>query len=84
MHGAYNIIYVEGNFRRMRENLSTQCDEALQQLARSGDLLAEEELVRRYKVQLDYYAQALERLTGKTVKEKIIYSFTLNREISVL
>lgn len=32
----------------MRENLSTQCDEALQQLARSGDLLAEEELVRRY------------------------------------
>jgi ATP-dependent helicase/nuclease subunit A len=42
------------------------------------------QLVERYKVQLDYYAQALERLTGKRVKEKIIYSFTLNREISVV
>lgn len=41
----------------------------------------EEELVRRYRVQLDYYAQALERLTGKAVKEKIIYSFALEKEI---
>ena len=39
------------------------------------------ELVRRYQVQLDYYAQALERLTGKQVKEKLIYSFALSREI---
>lgn len=40
-----------------------------------------EELIRRYQVQLDYYAQALERLTGKSVKEKLIYSFALSREI---
>ncbi|MDO4332487.1 MAG: helicase-exonuclease AddAB subunit AddA [Eubacteriales bacterium] len=40
-----------------------------------------QELVRRYQVQLDYYAQALERLTGKDVKEKIIYSFALEQEI---
>lgn len=40
-----------------------------------------EELIRRYQVQLDYYAQALERLTGKQVKEKLIYSFALSREI---
>ena len=40
-----------------------------------------EELIRRYQVQLDYYAQALERLTGKKVKEKLIYSFALSREI---
>ena len=39
------------------------------------------ELVSRYKVQLDYYARALERLTGKPVKEKIIYSFCLSQEI---
>lgn len=39
------------------------------------------ELVRRYQVQLDYYTQALERLTGKKVKERIIYSFALGREI---
>lgn len=30
-------------------------------------------------MQLDYYAQALERLTGKSVKEKLIYSFALSR-----
>lgn len=40
-----------------------------------------DELVRRYRVQLSYYAQALERLTGKRVKEKIIYSFALEKEI---
>lgn len=39
------------------------------------------ELTERYHLQLDYYAQALERLTGKMVKEKIIYSFTLGQEI---
>ncbi len=39
------------------------------------------ELVSRYKVQLDYYARALERLMGKPVKEKIIYSFCLSQEI---
>lgn len=43
----------------------------------------EEELIKRYKVQLDYYAEALERLTGKTVSEKIIYSFALGREIVI-
>ena len=39
------------------------------------------ELKDRYHVQLDYYAQALERLTGKKVKEKIIYAFSLREEI---
>lgn len=36
-----------------------------------------EELVKRYKVQLDYYAEALESLTGKRVKERVLYSFYL-------
>ncbi len=46
-----------------------------------------EELVRRYQTQLDYYAQALEQLTGYSAAggmrtaEKIIYSFRLGREI---
>ena len=43
----------------------------------------EKELIKRYKVQLDYYAKALEQLTGFKVKEKIIYSFTLNKSISI-
>lgn len=38
---------------------------------------APEELVKRYKVQLDYYEEALESLTGKKVKERVLYSFYL-------
>ena len=41
------------------------------------------ELQEKYHAQLDYYAQALEQLLGKKVKEKIIYSFTLEQEIQV-
>ena len=40
-----------------------------------------EDLVKRYQVQLDYYAEALFRLTGKKVAQKIIYSFALAKEI---
>lgn len=47
-----------------------------------------EELVKRYHVQLDCYAQALERIytdpvsrEGRRVKEKVIYSFKLGEEI---
>ena len=43
----------------------------------------EQDLIDRYRVQLEYYAQALTRLTGKHVKEKIIYSFALQNEIEV-
>ena len=44
---------------------------------------APEELVRRYAKQLHYYAEVLERLTGKSVKEKIIYSFALKKEVRI-
>ena len=35
------------------------------------------ELWNRYETQLDYYSEALEKLTGKPVKERILYSFHL-------
>ncbi|AWZ47611.1 helicase-exonuclease AddAB subunit AddA [Clostridiaceae bacterium 14S0207] len=41
----------------------------------------EEKIVRRYKLQLDYYEKALEILTGKKVKEKYLYLFSLNKSI---
>lgn len=44
----------------------------------SGELLRQ-----RYKVQLDYYERALRQLTGKNVKQRVIYSLTLQREIEV-
>lgn len=43
----------------------------------------EQNLVKRYAVQLDYYAKALAQLTGKRVKEKIIYSFALEKGIII-
>lgn len=40
-------------------------------------------LIERYGLQLDYYKQALERITGKPVKETIIYSFYLGRSLEL-
>ncbi len=40
---------------------------------RTGD-----ELKERYQTQIDYYTEALERITGYKVKEKLLYSFALN------
>lgn len=42
-----------------------------------------DELREKYHAQLEYYAQALEQLLQKKVKEKIIYSFALKKEIRV-
>ncbi|MBD5530870.1 MAG: helicase-exonuclease AddAB subunit AddA [Lachnospiraceae bacterium] len=40
-----------------------------------------EELRTRYQVQLDYYGEALMRLTHKRIKQKLLYSFALGEEI---
>ncbi len=37
-----------------------------------------QDLWKRYETQLDYYCEALQKLTGKPVKERILYSFHLN------
>ncbi len=44
-------------------------------------VMSSEELVMRYRAQLDYYALALERLTDCHIKDKIIYSFHLGEDI---
>lgn len=41
----------------------------------------EQKLVDRYELQLLYYEQALKQLTHKNVKEKLIYSFYLDKTI---
>lgn len=43
----------------------------------------EDQLIDRYKVQLIYYKKALEQILGKKVKEMIIYSLYLGKEIVV-
>lgn len=40
-------------------------------------------LAERYRVQLDYYERALTQLTGKKVKQRIIYSLALQQSIDV-
>lgn len=40
-----------------------------------------EELIKRYHTQMEYYTEALERIVGKKVKQQIIYSFALGKEI---
>ena len=42
-----------------------------------------EQLRERYKVQLELYAQALQKATGKKLKEKLIYSFSLGQLVEV-
>ncbi len=46
------------------------------------DRVDEEELLKRHKLQLQIYAEALEKLTGKKVKERLIYSFNLGKVIN--
>lgn len=48
---------------------------------KTDKIYCEKELADRYRAQLDYYAKALTQMTGKPVKEKIIYSFTMKKEI---
>lgn len=43
----------------------------------------EEMLAARYRVQLDCYQRALEQVTGKPVKERILYSMALQKAIPV-
>ena len=43
----------------------------------------EAELIRRYEKQLTLYAEAIERGTGLSVRERIIYSFALNKSIVI-
>lgn len=43
----------------------------------------EQTLLDKYGVQLDFYARALERLTGMEVREKYLYSFSLQKALRI-
>ena len=40
------------------------------------------ELADRYRTQMELYQEAVERALGKAVKEKILYSFCLDKEVT--
>lgn len=46
-------------------------------------IFAESELIEKYSEQLKLYERALNQITGKPVKEKLIYSFSLKRTIEL-
>ncbi len=46
-------------------------------------VMNEEELISRYKIQLDLYREAIEKILKKEVKEVCIYSFHLNKKIII-
>ncbi|MHB8131064.1 MAG: UvrD-helicase domain-containing protein [Mobilitalea sp.] len=50
---------------------------------KSDIVVTEELLVKRYRVQLEYYRKALEQMLNKKVKEMIIFSLPLSKEIRI-
>ena len=45
---------------------------------------SEEALIKRYQIQLDYYSEALGKMWHMPVKEQILYSFYLEKEIVMI
>ncbi len=50
---------------------------------KSDAYVTEEKLKSRYHIQLRHYQKALEQLTGMKVKESIIYSVWLSRQVLI-
>lgn len=43
-----------------------------------------ENIIKKYKVQIELYKEALEKITGKKVKESYLYLFELDKEVRVI
>ena len=41
------------------------------------------EIIRKYKKQIEIYADVLSKLTGKKVKEKYLYLFGIDEQVKV-
>ncbi len=48
---------------------------------KTDSVKSEKELTDRYKTQLDYYEEALARITDKPVSERLLYSFALQKTV---
>ncbi|GAA0730842.1 helicase-exonuclease AddAB subunit AddA [Clostridium malenominatum] len=46
-------------------------------------IVDEEEIKKKYKIQLKYYKEALEKITGKKVKESYLYLFHLDKGVII-
>lgn len=68
LQGIIDTVFVEDD-QWVLVDYKTDC-------VKSGD-----ELIRRYKIQMDLYKEALERLTNMPVKASYIYSFRLHEAV---
>ncbi len=68
IQGVIDVFFYEG-------------DELVLADYKTDRVCTEQELIDRYRTQLDYYRMALEQITGKHVKERYLYSFALQKEI---
>ncbi len=41
------------------------------------------EIIHKYKKQIEFYADVLSKLTGKKVKEKYLYLFGIDEQVSI-
>lgn len=70
IQGIIDVYFLEGNDIILLDYKTDTVKEA-------------KELIERYQTQLIYYTEALERITGLKVKEKLIYSFALKQVIAL-
>lgn len=64
------------------DNISKDGGFTLEKEEKANTIAEKEEALRkRYKVQLDMYSRAVEKVTGKRIKEKIIFAFDLGKEV---
>ncbi|MBP3879887.1 MAG: helicase-exonuclease AddAB subunit AddA [Lachnospiraceae bacterium] len=72
VQGIIDAFFCEGEEEEEEIVLLDYKTDRVQELAVLG---------KRYKIQLDSYAEALGRVTGKRVKEKLIWSFGFGRQL---
>jgi uncharacterized protein YpmB len=81
------------SYTLLKNQLTKAGREALKKAEEDGELIlvdyktdrvaGAQELRDRYQIQLDLYARALQQITGKRVREKLIYSVSLQETISL-
>ena len=62
------------------------CDEENAEQTATNDYITDEnkqDVINRYRKQLDLYADALTKLSGKKVKEKYLYLFNIDKEVKL-
>ena len=77
---AYSKSQIQGVIDLYYEN---NIDELVLVDFKTDNLESKQQFIDRYKIQLDIYKEALEKILNKKVKKAVIYSFKLNEEIYI-